>query len=186
MQEKNFFKWQYWDEKLLLKKHENIISFFIRKIYVIVIYTTLSTLVYFWLNYIFSSNFINIVWAILTMALWLWYLYYQYSHSWMIITNKRVIKLIKSSIFITHKRELKLVDIKASLLRKNFLHFLFGFGLIEIQGTDYKSSIYFEWVKPHEDILNYLSKIIDIVKTNPEKIWDIKIYKNRVGRDKRY
>ena len=97
----------------------------------------------------------------------------------MIITNRRVLKLIKSSLFIDHKRELKLVDIKATLLRRDILRILFWFWKIEIQWTDFKSNIYFEWVKPHEDILNYLSKVIDIVKEDKNKAWELTEFYNR-------
>lgn len=182
MYKKVWFKWQYSNEKLLLKKHENIFSYIFRKIYLFLVYIILSWVFYTLSNYFFEPKFISYFWVLIIYIILILYIIYQYKNSWMIVTNKRVLKLIKNTIFIDHKRELKLVDIKANLLKRDFSTFVFWYWTIEIQWTDHKSNIYFTWVKPHEDILNYISKIIDISKNKPEELENIKEYINRKSK----
>lgn len=178
------FKGQYADETLLLKKHENIISFSLAKIYIVIIYLVLATAIYAVSRYIFEMTSLGIIGAVIILLWWLFYLRYQYTNTWMVITDKRVLKLVKSSLFVDHRRELKLVDIKATLVRRNICNILFGYGTIEVQGTDMDSHVYFRGVRHHEDIVNYLSKIIDIAKNHPERLSEVKVYKDRI--DGRY
>ena len=163
---KKEFKWQYSDEKLLIKRHENLLSFILRKSHVIIVYIVLSTISFFVLNYMYSSYFISFIFSLLILLLIVVYLSIQFKNSWMIITSRRVLKVIKSSLFIEHRRELKLEDIKATLVRKNITNALFWYWKIEIQWTDEHSNIYFEWIKWHVNIVNYLSRIIDYIKIN--------------------
>ena len=46
MKDKKQFEWQYSDEKLLLKQHENLISFLLRKSHLFIVYIVLSIIIF--------------------------------------------------------------------------------------------------------------------------------------------
>ncbi|USN59192.1 MAG: hypothetical protein H6767_03790 [Candidatus Peribacteria bacterium] len=61
------FKGQYADETLLLKKHENIISFSLAKIYIVIIYLVLATAIYAVSRYIFEMTSLGIIGAVIIL-----------------------------------------------------------------------------------------------------------------------
>lgn len=177
------FEWQYSDEKLLLKKHENLISFIIKKSHLFIVYIILSTILFFIIKYFLNSYIISIIFSIFTILILFIYLKRQYSNTWVIITTRRVLKLVRNWLFTQHRKELKLNDIKAITTRRNFIDSVFWYGNIIIQWTEEHSNIYFKWIKWHTDIANYISRVLDYIKIN----WhtdDISKYKNKKERIK--
>jgi hypothetical protein len=63
--------------------------------------------------------------SIFTIFILFIYLKRQYSNTWIIITTRRVLKLVRNGIFTQHKKELKLADIKATTSRRNVLDSIF-------------------------------------------------------------
>ncbi|MFC1797657.1 hypothetical protein ACFLY2_00145 [Patescibacteria group bacterium] len=85
----------------------------------------LSSIISVVVYYSTSSYIASLITAIFIIFILIAYLTIQFRSSWMIITSRRVLKVIKSSLFIEHRRELKLEDIKATLVRKNITNALF-------------------------------------------------------------
>lgn len=178
------FEGQYSDEKLLYKRHENIVSFIINKFYLFVVYIILSWMIYFWVEYYTDSEKLAIVSSIAVFISLLMYLRNQYLNTWVIITSRRVLKLVRNWFFIQHRRELKLGDIKATLSRRTFIESILWYWNIEFQWTDDHANIYFRWVRWHANVVNYVWRVIDYIKIN----WhtdNISTYKDKKERYKR-
>ena len=177
------FEWQYSDEKLLLKQHENLISFLLRKSHLFIVYIILSSILFISLKYFLDSYIISSIISILILVILFIYLKRQYSNTWIIITTRRVLKLVRSGIFTQHRKELKLNDIKATTTRRNFYDSIFWYWNIMIQWTEEHSNIYFKGIKWHSDIANYLWRVLDYIKLN----WhtdNIARYKTKKARRK--
>jgi len=160
------FEWQYSDEKLLFKQHENLISFILRKFHLFIVYLILSAILFISTKYFLDSYFISTIVLIIIFFILFIYLKRQYSNTWIIITTRRVLKLVRSGIFTQHRKELKLTDIKATTTRRNFFDSIFWYWNIMIQWTEEHSNIYFKWIKWHSDIANYLWRVLDYIKLN--------------------
>lgn len=161
------FEWQYSDEKLLLKKHENIISFISNKFYILVV-NIILWLIIWWVSFYFLKSFLILFIIVLLFTIfWIFYLRLIYKDTWIIITSRRVLKLVRTWFFSNHKKELKLADIKATLAsRKWILWVIFGYWNITIQWTEEHSNIYFKWMNDYSDITNYIWRIQDYIKLN--------------------
>lgn len=160
------FEWQYSDEKLLFKKHENLISFILKKFHLFIVYIILSTIAFFAIKYFLKSYIIATIISIITLLTLFIYLKRQYSNTWVIITTRRVLKLVRNWIFTQHRKELKLSDIKATTARRNFIDSIFWYWNIVIQWTEEHSNIYFKWVNGHADVINYIWRVLDYIKIN--------------------
>jgi hypothetical protein len=177
------FEWQYSDEKLLLKQHENLIHLLLRKFHLFIVYIILSAILFIIIEYKFNSYIISFFISIWIFLILFIYLKRQYSNTWIIITTRRVIKLVRSGIFTQHRKELKLTDIKATTSRRNFFDSIFWYWNIMIQWTEEHSNIYFKWIKGNADIANYLWRVLDYIKLN----WhtdNIAKYKTKKSRRK--
>lgn len=160
------FNWQYSDEKLLLKKHESLISFLLSKWYFFIFLSIFSIVWFFITKYMIQNIIISAVLPIMIIITFIFYLRLLYTNTWIIITTRRVIKFVRNGIFNDHKKELKLADIKATSIKRNFIDTLFGYWNITIQGTEKNSDIYFKGITGYADISNYIWRILDYIKLN--------------------
>jgi len=175
------FEWQYSDEKLLLKKHESLISFLLRKSHLFIVYIILSSILFVAIKYFLDSYLMATIISIVTLLILFIFLKRQYSNTWIIITTRRVLKLVRNGIFTQHRKELKLSDIKATSSRRNVIDSIFWYGTIMVQWTEEHSNIYFKWIKWHTDIANYIWRVLDYIKLNghTDNIARYKVKKDR-------
>jgi len=166
------FNWQYSDEKLLLKKHESLLSFLISKWYLFIFLSIFCTVLFLIIKYILQSSILAIILPVIIVICFIWYLRLLFTNTWIIITTRRVIKFVRNWLFNEHKKELKLIDIKATTINRNFIDTLFGYWNITIQWTEKNSDIYFKWIVSYSDISNYIWRVLDFIK-----IWDLKYQK---------
>jgi len=115
------FEWQYSDEKLLFKSHEHMFSFLIDKTHVLVVYLVLGVVLSIALSYATSMVFLWGIIFLVVLLLWFWYLSILYKNTWLIITPRRLIKLTQNWLFKKRRRELKLMDIKATDAKKSVI-----------------------------------------------------------------
>ncbi len=163
---KKSFEWQYSDEKLLLKKHENIISFMLDKVHLFFVYLVLSSLIWVWSYFLHYIIIVSITIWLIIFSLLLFYLYILYKNTWLIITTRRVLELTQNWLFQKHKKELKLNDIKATDTKKWIIWTLFWFWNLTIKWTEESANIYFKWINESKEIVNYLWRVIDYIKLN--------------------
>lgn len=160
------FEGQYSDEKLLFKSHENMLSFFFDKSHVFVVYIVLWGIVAGASIYITTSIILGILAFIFICFLYTAYMSVLFRNTWIIITPRRVIELTQNGLLKKHRRELKLMDIKATSAKRWVIGTIFWFSELTIKWTEEDANIYFKGIKWWSDIANYVSRIIDYIKTN--------------------
>ncbi len=160
------FEGQYSDEKLLFKSHEHMFSFLVDKTHIFAIYIVLG-LVFAVITFLSSGMiFFGLIIFILILFIWLLYLSVLYRNTWLIITPRRIIKLTQNWLFKKRRRELKLMDIKATDARKSVIWTFLWYTELTIKWTESDASIYFKGIAWGQDVANYIGRIIDYIKTN--------------------
>ena len=87
----------------------------------------------------------------------------------MIVTNKRIIKFVKSWIFSEHLKELKLKQVTEIIaVKKWFLNKILTTGNVKFVGKDKETVIWFPNVKYPEEIAMYVSRLKDFLKENSD------------------
>lgn len=160
------FEWQYSDEKLLFKSHEHMFSFLIDKTHVLVVYLVLGVVLSIALSYATSMVFLWGIIFLVVLLLWFWYLSILYKNTWLIITPRRLIKLTQNWLFKKRRRELKLMDIKATDAKKSVIGTFLWYTELTIKWTESDASIYFKGIAWGQDIANYIWRVIDYIKTH--------------------
>ena len=160
------FEGQYSDEKLLFKSHEHMFSFLIDKTHIFAIYIVLWIVLA--VTMFLGTGMILFWWIIFLFVLFLWLLYLSvlYRNTWLIITPRRIIKLTQNWLFKKRRRELKLMDIKATDAKKSVIWTFLWYTELTIKWTESDASVYFKWIAWGQDVANYIGRIIDYIKTN--------------------
>ena len=163
---KKDFEGQYSDEKLLFKSHEHMFSFLVDKTHIFAIYIVLWLVVS--VIMFLSTTMIVLWWGAFLVILFLWLLYLSvlYKNTWLIITPRRLVKLTQNGLFKKRRRELKLMDIKATDAKKSVLWTFLGYSELTIKWTESDASIYFKGIRGGQDIANYIGRVIDYIKLN--------------------
>ena len=160
------FRWQYSDEKLLFKSHEHILSFFFDKTHIGIFYLVLSGVLWCIVWYFTGLMFLWIIVGLLVVAFYCFYLFILFKNTWLIITPRRVVKLTQNWLFKKRRRELKLLDIKATDAKKWVIGTFLWYSELTIKWTEWDASIYFKWIAWGQDVSNYINRVIDYIKTN--------------------
>ena len=163
---KKDFEWQYSDEKLLFKSHENMLSFFFDKSHVFIVYIVLGLILALVVNYFTISIILWVIIFIFTLFLYLWYMSVLFKNTWVIITPRRIVELTQNGLFKKHRRELKLTDVKATDSKKWVIGTILGYSDLTIKGTEEDANIYFKGINGGGDVANYVSRVIDYIKTH--------------------
>lgn len=160
------FKWQYSDEKVLFKTKENLVNFILSKIWLIFAFILITSLISLILYY-FEYKIASIILFLIILISIILYNLFIYKNTFFLFTTRRIIKQIRTSLFSSHRKELKIMDIKSSLAHKKwFFQALLWVWNIKIEWTEKEWSIYFTWIKEHKEIANYIWRVIDYIKLN--------------------
>jgi hypothetical protein len=160
------FKWQYSDEKILFKVKENLINFIFTKIWILFSFIVLISIIWIILYY-FEYKILSPIFAIISIFLITIYYWFLYKNSFLYFTTRRIIKQIRNGIFLEHRKELKIMDIKSTMSnKKGFIQTIIRVWNIKIEWTEKESSIYFSWIKEYAEISNYIWRVIDYIKLN--------------------
>ena len=157
------FPWQAKNEMVLLDVKSHLLRQFLPKIWLyggILLFGLFSAYLFGWWVFGFS---VFLVFLILAYELYLW--------KWtkMIVTNKRIIKFVKSWIFSEHLKELKLKQVTEIIaVKKWFLNKILTTGNVKFVGKDKETVIWFQNVKYPEEIVMYVSRLKDFLKENPD------------------
>lgn len=174
--------WQAKNEKILYFSRENIIFYLIRifnKIFIFIwLILFISFLAKFLNNYylLFLIIFIIIIWFILSYIFWY--------NTYFVVTNKRLVKYIRSWIFTEHNKELKLDQLNELTYSIRWIYNkLFNVWNIKIVWKDKENVIYFTWIKNPDEVVQYISRLRDFLFENPDYDFnDLKEFKSREKR----
>lgn len=163
------FPWQAKNEIVLLFTREHIIHFIRRNIpnifIIILISIVFSIITYFLINNILVNFFIGII----ILLIWISIILFFWYNTYLIITNKRIIKFVKNWLFSEHIKELKLDQLnELSTSKKGLLSKILNFWNIKIVWKDKENAIWFQWVKYPDEIILYISRLRDFLRENPD------------------
>ena len=149
------------DEKVLLNTKENIIAFFIPKLFVyiwiFIFIVVLGWLVNTWLW----------VFMLLIFILVLLYDIFLWKNTKMIVTNKRILKFVKNWLFSFHFKELKLNQLTEVVATKQwFVNKVLSVGNIKIVWKDKEVVIWFKNIKFPNEVAMYISRLKDFIQEN--------------------
>ena len=165
---KKQFPWQAKDEKVLLFTREHLLNFIKNNLINISTIIWWSTIIAV-LTFVFSENFIlSIAACVLTLTISFSILSIFWFKTYLIITNKRILKSVKNWIFSEHMKELKLDQLnELNFVRKWIISKFLNIWNIKIVWKDKENTIWFQWVKYPDEIVLYISRLRDFLKENP-------------------
>lgn len=172
------FEWQHSDETLLYYTRENLMSFLIGhlKDFCFVMALILVFLL-IWVSTFWKEQIFVYVWAFIIFLPFFWYYSKKYKDWEFYVTNKRVIKYMRSGIFSKHEKIYDINDIKQVRWDTIGLwSIIFKYGTINMDAflsanlwekTDTPGT-YFRGIKNYKDVVMYFSRVIDFIQKNPE------------------
>lgn len=170
------FEWQHENEIILFKKHENIISIIIRFINNSLLIIMFSLIISYVTNLFTDNLLISILILLTPIIIVIFFIVKFYKETYLIFTNKRIIKSVRNWLFTSHIKELTIDNIKQVTTTNDWILWkIFTYWNIEIRWYDEIDTVYFKALKRNKDISIYISKVISELK---EK-WDyekIKVY----------
>jgi len=179
------FPWQAKNEKVLFFSKEHYFHYFIRKLSTFWIVIWVSLFVWF-IFYFIEQNFnISLMLFLILMILGLSYMLYLYHKTYVILTNKRILKFVRNGIFSEHMKELKLDQLnEVSSAKMWILEKVFQIWNIKIVWKDKENVIWFQGIKYPKEVVLYISRLRDyVIIENPNyKIEDIKEFIPRKER----
>ena len=178
------FQWQAKNEKILYYKRENLFHYLLRELTTFFVILWVALFVSF-LIYVFVGIFVAILVFFIILFLGLFYLFYLHHKTYVIITNKRILKFVRNGLFSEHMKELKLDQLnEVSSAKQWIIEKLFQLWNIKIVWKDKENVIWFQWVKYPKEVVLYISRLRDyVVVENPNyNLEDIKPFIPRKKR----
>lgn len=156
------------NEKVLIFKKENGLSYLSANSRFIVTILIVSTIT-FAISYLYLNIYLAILLAVLVALLGIVLLFYFRNNSFFILTNKRLIKFIKNSLFAEHSKELKIDQINELTFTKIWLFpKLLNYWNIKIIWKDKEAAIWVRWINYPDEIVQYISRLRDFLIENPD------------------
>lgn len=154
------------EDSVIIKKKEHILSVIMRFFKNVVIFLLLSIIVSYILYAILNSIIIVII---INIALIIWIIFYIkifYDNTFLVVTDKKIIKSVRNWLFSSHIIELPLERIRQIRANNNgVLAKIFGYWDLEIQGFEESSNMYFRSMKWNKQTMSEISKLLgDLTK----------------------
>ena len=182
---KKEFDWQAKNEKLLFFSRENIFYYFyknLNKILLLLMILLLLLIIWFFLNA--EKYIIFIMLIVIILFIYIFAILWHKTH--FVVTNKRIIKVIKNWLFSKHTDELKIDQInKLVFLKKWIISEILKIWNIKIVWKDKEATVYFTWIYRPDEIIQYISRLRDFLFENPDFDFNkINKFKTRTERKK--
>ena len=175
------FDWQAKNEKVLYLSRQNLLSFFIIELVSILTIIWVSVFIFLIWYFVFENLIISLLVSIFILILWFLYLFFTWYKTYFVVTNKRIIKFVRSWIFSQHMKEMKLDQINEKVARRRgVIETIFKIWNVKISWKDKENVIWFEWVKYPQEVVQYISRVIDYIKENQD--YDYKTLKEFIPR----
>ncbi len=156
------------NEKVLIFKKENGLSYLSANSRFIVTILIVSTIT-FAISYLYLNIYLALLLTVLIVLLGIILLFYFRNNSFFILTNKRLIKFIKNSLFAEHSKELKIDQINELTFTKIWLFpKLLNYWNIKIIWKDKEAAIWVRWITYPDEIVQYISRLRDFLIENPD------------------
>lgn len=183
---KKKFDGQYKTEKILYDANEYIISYFMRSLKYSFPYLGICFFVLFLMFFAeLNLKYIVLAWIIF-LLFWLFSFYIFWKWNRFIVSNKRIIKLIKSGFFRNHTNEIWLKQLnKFSFKKIWFFAKVLNYGTVRIISKDEHTTIRWNWIKYPNELIQYISRLKDFLNENPDfDQKELQVFKTRKERKK--
>jgi len=173
------------NEKILFYSKENFLHYFIRKFTVFLITIWVALFISFIYYFITQDFNISLMLFIIVLVITWGYMLYLYNNTYVILTNKRILKFVRNWLFSEHMKELKLDQLnEVSSTKMWIIEKLFQIGNIKIVGKDKENVIWFQWIKYPKEVVLYISRLRDyLFVENPD--YNLDEIKEFIPRKKR-
>lgn len=176
------FKWQHSNEKILLKRHEHFLSILLRNVNNLLLVLFFSLIIAYIYYLIQKSTLIPVLIIITPFIITLFFIVKFYNETYIIFTDKRILKSVRNGLFSSHSKELTNDNIKQVTTANNWILWrLFNYWNIEVRWYDEIDTIYFKAIKENKDISIYVSRVISYIKEN----WTNDEIKRYISKKKR-
>jgi len=154
-------------DSVIIKKKEHILSVLMRFFKNIIIFLLLSIIISYILIAAFDSviivtcvNIIFIIWIV-------FYIKIFYDNTFLVVTDKKIIKSVRNWLFSSHIIELPLERIRQIRANNNgILAKIFWYWDLEIQGFEESSNMYFRSMKWNKQTMSEISKLLGDMSKN--------------------
>jgi len=154
-----------WNDTILIKKQEHIVSVFFRFIKSISIFLVFSMMLSYIIYTLISSIFLGCIVFIVALVISFFYIRLFYKDTFLVVTNTKVLKSVRNGIFSSHVIELPLSRIRQIRANNNGLCAkLCSYWDIEIQGFEESSNMYFKAMTDNKKVMGIISQAIEDIK----------------------
>ena len=157
------------NEKILFESREHIFSYLEHKLSKILIILWLLFFIWF-LMYLFSIHIITIFTIIgVSLLLLLFLLYFFWYNTYFVLTNKRILKFVRSWLFTEHMKDLKLDQLnELSSSKKWIIQKVFNIWNIKIVWKGNENVIWYKWIYCPNEVVAYISRLRDFLRENSD------------------
>jgi len=161
------FPWKAKNEKVLFYAKENTSYFLIKNL--------LNLFVVFWISffvsviiYFLTNSYLSFIFVVFFIVWYILYKNYLHHRTYLIITNKRVLKFVRNGLFSEHMKEIKIEQVnEVSATKRWFIEKIFSIWNIKISWKDKENVIWFKWVKYPKQVVMYFSRLQDFLQEKP-------------------
>ena len=157
------FSWQAKNEVVLLNVRSSFLRYIFPKIWLYI------WILAFW---IFSSLLFSYIVFIFSVVICLLFISYEiFLWTWvkMIVTQKRVLKFVRTGLFSTHFKELKLLQLtEISAVKRGLLNKILNTWNVKFIWKDKEAVIWFKYIKYPEEVAMYVSRLKEFLLENKD------------------
>ncbi len=157
------------NEKVLFFSREHPLSAFGSYFLLFISLTFVFLSIYSILYFLKPNSPLNIIILIILAGLLFYYLIVKpYLQTYLIVTNKRIIKNIYINPFSKHKKEIRLDQITEVMYSKTWiLENIFKFGKLKAVTKDKEATIWMKGISLPDEVAAYISRLRDFLQENP-------------------
>jgi len=154
-----------WNDTILIKKQEHIVSVFFRFIKSVAIFLAFAIMLSYIIHTLTWNIFFICFLLILTLIISFLYVRLFYKDTFLVVTNTKVLKSVRNGVFSSHVIELPLSRIRQIRANNNGLCAkLCCYWDIEIQGFEESSNMYFKAMTDNKKVMGIISQAIEHIK----------------------
>ena len=156
-----------WNDTILLKKQEHIVSVLLHFLKSISIFFIFSIMLSYIIYTIFWSIFFSSLLFIIVIIFSFFYVRMFYKDTFLVITNTKVLKSVRNGLFSSHIIELPLSRIRQIRANNTWICAkICWYWDLEIQGFEESSNMYFRAMSDNKKAMSVISSAIEDIKKN--------------------
>ncbi len=162
------FPWQAKDELVMYLWRQYLPRYFIQNIQIFATFLGLWLLIFFIWN-TFWNFFIWLILSLITFSVLIFsFIFIFWKNTYLVITNKRIIKFVRNWFFKSHIREITIFSLQECIAKySGFIDRIFWSWNVSFIWKDENIVIHFYWLRHPEELTMYASRLRDFLIENP-------------------